>query len=117
MNHQPATISSTIMAAVIHITSHVLRSAVGLATSNTCSCCHGRRSWVCIKNPSLQILRDRLEFLGRAARGFRRRPDDLFQAVVDVVVDMGYMTREDALKAMDVKKLTYGGLTDTPAAG
>ncbi|MBX3080914.1 MAG: aspartate ammonia-lyase [Anaerolineae bacterium] len=39
------------------------------------------------------------------------------RSVVDVVVDMGYMTREEALKAMDVKKLTYGGLTDTPAAG
>ena len=39
------------------------------------------------------------------------------RSVVDVVVDMGYMTREAALEAMDVKKLTYGGLTDTPAAG
>lgn len=39
------------------------------------------------------------------------------KSVVDVVVEMGLMTREAALEAMDVRKLTYGGLTDTPAAG
>ncbi|MBX3066225.1 MAG: aspartate ammonia-lyase [Anaerolineae bacterium] len=39
------------------------------------------------------------------------------RSVVDVVVELGYMTREDALKAMDIHALTEGGLTSTPAAG
>jgi fumarate hydratase, class II len=39
------------------------------------------------------------------------------RSVIDVVVDMGFLSREEALKVMDVRKLTYGGLTDTPAAG
>ena len=37
LNHQPATISTTIIAAVIHITARVPRSAAWLPTSNTCS--------------------------------------------------------------------------------
>jgi fumarate hydratase class II len=39
------------------------------------------------------------------------------RSVVDVVVEMGYMTREDALKAMDARVLTEGGLSSAPAAG
>ena len=35
LNHQPATISTTIIAAVIHITSRVPRSAMGLPESKT----------------------------------------------------------------------------------
>ncbi len=37
--------------------------------------------------------------------------------IVDVVVDMGLMTREAAEAALDVYKLTEGGITGTPAAG
>lgn len=39
------------------------------------------------------------------------------KGIVEVVVEKGYMTREDAEKALDPTALTHGGLTDTPAAG
>ncbi|MFQ3536307.1 MAG: aspartate ammonia-lyase [Aggregatilineales bacterium] len=39
------------------------------------------------------------------------------KSIVDVVVELGYMTREAAEKALDARVMTYGGLTDTPAAG
>jgi fumarate hydratase, class II len=37
--------------------------------------------------------------------------------LIDVVVGLGYMTREDAAKALDAAAMTHGGLTGTPAAG
>ncbi len=39
------------------------------------------------------------------------------RSIIDVVVDLGYMSREDALKVLDARALTYGGITDAPAAG
>lgn len=39
------------------------------------------------------------------------------KSIIDVVVELGYMTREAAEKALDARAMTYGGLTDTPAAG
>ena len=43
LNHQPAVISMTIAAAVIHITTQVLRSASALPVSKTWSCVHADR--------------------------------------------------------------------------
>jgi hypothetical protein len=34
-----------------------------------------------------------------------------------VVVELGYMTREEALKVMDVRKMTEGGIQGIAAAG
>eukprot|EP01136_Pigoraptor_vietnamica_P043118 Opistho-1_new@18131 len=48
LNHQPAPISTTIMAAVIHITRRVLRSAAALPAPKWWSCCQALRSWVCM---------------------------------------------------------------------
>jgi fumarate hydratase class II len=39
------------------------------------------------------------------------------RSIIDVVVELGYMNRADAEKALDAKAMTYGGLTSTPAAG
>jgi fumarate hydratase class II len=39
------------------------------------------------------------------------------KSIVDAVVELGYMNREEAEKALDPAAMTYGGLTDTPAAG
>src|SRR5579864_725429 len=48
LNHQPAQISTTIMAAVTHITIRVPRSALSLPLSKTWLCVQGLKSWVCI---------------------------------------------------------------------
>ncbi|MCC7206866.1 MAG: aspartate ammonia-lyase [Anaerolineae bacterium] len=39
------------------------------------------------------------------------------RSIIDVVVDMGYMSRDEAVKALDPTAMTHGGLTGTPAAG
>jgi fumarate hydratase, class II len=39
------------------------------------------------------------------------------RSIVDVVVELGYMTREEALKVMDVRKMTEGGIQGIAAAG
>jgi fumarate hydratase class II len=39
------------------------------------------------------------------------------RSIIDVVVEKGYMSREDAEKALDARAMTNGGLTGTPAAG
>lgn len=39
------------------------------------------------------------------------------KGIVDVVVELGYMNREEAEKALDATAMTHGGLTGTPAAG
>jgi fumarate hydratase class II len=39
------------------------------------------------------------------------------RSILDVVVELGYMNRADAEKALDAKAMTHGGLTGAPAAG
>jgi fumarate hydratase, class II len=39
------------------------------------------------------------------------------RSILDVVVEKGYMSHEDAAKALDATAMTHGGLTGTPAAG
>jgi len=39
------------------------------------------------------------------------------RSILDVVVELGYMTHDDAEKALDAGAMTHGGLTSTPAAG
>jgi fumarate hydratase, class II len=39
------------------------------------------------------------------------------RSIRDIVVELGYMTDEEAGKALDPRKMTEGGITDTPAAG
>jgi fumarate hydratase class II len=39
------------------------------------------------------------------------------RSIIDVVVDMGYMSRDEAVKALDPTAMTHGGLTGAPAAG
>ncbi len=39
------------------------------------------------------------------------------RSILEVVVDLGYMTHDDAEKALDARAMTHGGLTGTPAAG
>ncbi|MCE7947245.1 MAG: aspartate ammonia-lyase [Chloroflexi bacterium CFX4] len=39
------------------------------------------------------------------------------KSIIEVVVELGYMTHEAAEKALDARAMTDGGLTDTPAAG
>src|SRR4051794_31248432 len=56
LNHQPAPISTTIAATVIHITSRVLRSADSLPAPKWWSCCQARRSWVCMVSDSEKVL-------------------------------------------------------------
>lgn len=48
LNQVPAAISTTIMMAVIHVTSLVLRSAPRVSAPNTCSCCQLERFSVCM---------------------------------------------------------------------
>src|SRR5260370_41295959 len=35
----------------------------------------------------------------------------------EIVVELGYMTDEEAARALDARAMTEGGITDTPAAG
>lgn len=39
------------------------------------------------------------------------------RTIRELVVELGYLTDEQAAKALDAEKLTEGGITDTPAAG
>jgi len=48
LNHHPAAISTTIVAAVIHVTIQALRSAMTLPVSKTRLCVQGKRVWVFI---------------------------------------------------------------------
>ena len=39
------------------------------------------------------------------------------RGIREIVVELGYMSDEEAAKALDVRTMTEGGITDTPAAG
>jgi fumarate hydratase, class II len=39
------------------------------------------------------------------------------RSIREIVTELGYMTDEDAVKALDAFEMTKGGITDTPAAG
>lgn len=39
------------------------------------------------------------------------------KSIVEVVVELGYMSEADAIKALEARAMTDGGLTGTPAAG
>ncbi|GAB4549990.1 MAG: aspartate ammonia-lyase [Anaerolineae bacterium] len=39
------------------------------------------------------------------------------KSIVEVVVELGYMSEADAIKALEARAMTEGGLTGTPAAG
>jgi fumarate hydratase class II len=39
------------------------------------------------------------------------------RGIREIVVELGYMSDEEAAKALDVRAMTEGGITDTPAAG
>lgn len=39
------------------------------------------------------------------------------RSIIDVVVELGYMNREEALKLLDARAMTEGGITGTPTAG
>jgi fumarate hydratase class II len=39
------------------------------------------------------------------------------RSIREVVVELGYMTDAEAVKALDPRKMTEGGITDVPAAG
>jgi fumarate hydratase, class II len=39
------------------------------------------------------------------------------RSIRDIVVELGYMSDEEAARALDPRKMTEGGITDTPAAG
>src|SRR5258708_40241871 len=36
------------------------------------------------------------------------------RSIIDVVVELGYMNREEALKLLDARAITEGGITGTP---
>ncbi len=39
------------------------------------------------------------------------------RSIHDIVVELGYMSDEEATRALDPRKMTEGGITDTPAGG
>ncbi|MCL4256870.1 MAG: aspartate ammonia-lyase, partial [Anaerolineae bacterium] len=39
------------------------------------------------------------------------------RSIVDVVVELGYMTREDAIKALDARRMTEGGIIEGVGGG
>jgi fumarate hydratase class II len=39
------------------------------------------------------------------------------RSIREVVVEMGYMSDTEAVKALEPRQMTEGGITDTPAAG
>jgi fumarate hydratase, class II len=39
------------------------------------------------------------------------------RSILEIVTELGYMGRDEAIKALDAAAMTHGGITDTPAAG